>query len=107
MAVEDYRLPTGQSVFTDDRRVTGALPVAFRRSDHAHALISSISTSQAAAVPGIVAVLTARNLVGLVTSARAASLMKDYRPTELYRQPSGRSAMSGSPLPRRWLGAVT
>ena len=43
--VEDPRLLTGQGAFTADRLVPGALHVAFRRSDHAHALISGISTS--------------------------------------------------------------
>jgi carbon-monoxide dehydrogenase large subunit len=43
--VEDPRLLTGQGSFTADRIVPGALHVAFRRSDHAHALIASISTS--------------------------------------------------------------
>ena len=37
--VEDRRLLTGQGMFTADRIVPGALHVAFRRSDHAHALI--------------------------------------------------------------------
>ena len=46
--VEDRRLLTGQGVFTDDRIIPGALHVAFRRSDHAHALISSISIAAAA-----------------------------------------------------------
>jgi hypothetical protein len=37
--VEDPRLLTGLGTFTDDRIVAGALHVALRRSDHAHALI--------------------------------------------------------------------
>src|SRR5580692_10344016 len=40
--VEDPRLLIGQGSFTADRIVPGALHVAFRRSDHAHALIASI-----------------------------------------------------------------
>jgi carbon-monoxide dehydrogenase large subunit len=50
-------LLTGQGSFTADRIVPGALHVAFRRSDHAHALIASISTSAAAEVPGVFATL--------------------------------------------------
>src|SRR5271166_5205956 len=34
---EDRRLLTGQGAFTADRIAPGALEVAFRRSDHAHA----------------------------------------------------------------------
>src|ERR1700732_4416168 len=58
--VEDPRLLTGQGSFTADRIVPGALHVAFRRSDHAHALIASISASAAAEVPGVFAIYTAR-----------------------------------------------
>jgi hypothetical protein len=54
--VEDPRLLTGQGSFTADRIVPGALHVAFRRSDHAHALIASISASAAAEVPGVFAI---------------------------------------------------
>src|SRR5215469_10717092 len=59
--VEDRRLLTGEGMFTADRMVPGALHVAFRRSDHAHALISRIDTSAAAEMPGIFAVYTARD----------------------------------------------
>src|SRR5580693_2926927 len=50
--VEDRRLLTGEGAFTGDRVVPGALHVAFRRSDHVHALISNISTAAAAEMPG-------------------------------------------------------
>jgi aerobic carbon-monoxide dehydrogenase large subunit len=43
--VEDRRLLTGEGAFTGDRDVLGALHIAFRRSDHPHALISEISTA--------------------------------------------------------------
>src|SRR5271166_1421917 len=49
--VEDPRLLTGQGAFTADRIVPGALQVAFRRSDHAHARISGINTAPATDMP--------------------------------------------------------
>ena len=58
--VEDPRLLTGQGAFTADHLVPGAMHVAFQRSDHAHALISSISTSTAAEMPGVFAIYTAQ-----------------------------------------------
>src|SRR5277367_4924084 len=76
--VEDRRLLTGQGAFTDDRIVPGALHVAFRRSDHAHALISSINVLAAAAMPGVFGVYTAQEFDDLVKPVRAASRMKDY-----------------------------
>src|SRR3984893_6999712 len=70
--VEDPRLLTGQGSFTADRIVPGALHVAFRRSDQSHALISSISTSAAAEMPGVFAIYTAQDLHDLVEPVRAS-----------------------------------
>jgi aerobic carbon-monoxide dehydrogenase large subunit len=82
--VEDRRLLTGQGAFTGDRIVPGALYIAFRRSDHAHALISSIGTSTAAAMPGVIGVYTARELNGLIEPVYATSRLPDYHSTALY-----------------------
>ena len=82
--VEDRRLLTGEGIFTDDRIVPGALHVAFRRSDHPHALISSINTAATEAMPGVVGVYTARELNGLVEPVYATSRMQDYHSTALY-----------------------
>ena len=51
--VEDPRLLAGQGVFTADRIVPGALHVAFRCSDHAHARISGINIAAAADMPSL------------------------------------------------------
>jgi carbon-monoxide dehydrogenase large subunit len=82
--VEDPRLLTGLGAFTDDRIVAGALHLALRRSDHAHALISGVGTAAAAAMPGVFAVYSAPDLDGLVGPARAPSRMPDYHATALY-----------------------
>jgi carbon-monoxide dehydrogenase large subunit len=63
---EDGRFLRGQGNFMDDIVVPGALEVAFVRSPVAHALIGSIDTSRAAAVPGVTAVVTAEDLDHLV-----------------------------------------
>ena len=82
--VEDRRLLTGLGTFTADRAITGALHVAFRRTDQAHALISSIGTAAAAEMPGVFAVYTAQDLQGLVEPVQAVSRLKDYHPTTFY-----------------------
>ena len=69
--VEDRRLLTGQGMFTDDRAVAGALPVAFQCSIHAHAIISHIDVGSAAEMPGVVGIYTADDLEG-VWSSRCA-----------------------------------
>jgi carbon-monoxide dehydrogenase large subunit len=82
--VEDPRLLTGQGTFADDRQIPGALHAAFRRSDHAHARIARIDAAAARALPGVVAVLTAAELDGVVGPVRATSRMRNYHATTQY-----------------------
>jgi aerobic carbon-monoxide dehydrogenase large subunit len=96
--LEDPRLLTGQGAFTDDRIVPGALHVAFRRSDHAHALISSISTAAAAEMPGVFALYTAQHLHDLVEPVRASSRLKDYHATTLYPLARDKVRYVGEPI---------
>jgi carbon-monoxide dehydrogenase large subunit len=58
LRTEDPRFLTGSATFTDDLRLPGMLHAAFLRSPHAHARITSIDTSRAKAIPGVVAVFT-------------------------------------------------
>lgn len=59
---EDTRLLTGLGIFVDDIAVPGMLHVAFARSPIARGRIRSIDTSAASEMPGVHAVLTARDL---------------------------------------------
>jgi len=59
---EDARLLTGRALFVDDVRLDGMLHVAFLRSQHAHARLSSVDASAARTRPGVVAVYTASDL---------------------------------------------
>ncbi|MDP6705984.1 MAG: xanthine dehydrogenase family protein molybdopterin-binding subunit [Alphaproteobacteria bacterium] len=81
---EDPRLLTGNGAFVDDRRLHGTLHLAFRRSDHAHARIAAIDAAEAAAMPGVVAIVTARDIEDEVQPIRATSRMPDYQATELW-----------------------
>ena len=66
--IEDPRFLTSGGVYTEDivdDRLTGACHVFFVRSPIAHARISGIDTSQAAAAPGVLAVFTAADLADL------------------------------------------
>ncbi|MGA7260853.1 MAG: xanthine dehydrogenase family protein molybdopterin-binding subunit, partial [Stellaceae bacterium] len=96
--VEDPRLLTGQGAFTADRLVPGALHVAFRRSDHAHALISGISTSAAAEMPGVFAIYTAQELDDLVEPVRALSRMGNYHATTLHPLARDKVRYVGEPV---------
>jgi len=108
--VEDPRLLAGEGAFADDRLVSGALHVAFRRSDHAHARIVSIDTAQAQAMPGVLGVFTADDLEGLVKPLVATlaheELSRDPDPSAGAPQgpPCGRGGGRGAgrrPLSRR------
>ena len=59
---EDKRFITGRGRYTDDIALKDMTHAAFVRSPHAHAKIVSINGSAALAAPGVVAVLTGRDL---------------------------------------------
>ena len=58
---------TGQALYADDLRADGMLYGKLLFSDHPHARILSIDTAEAAAAPGVKAVLTARDIPGRKT----------------------------------------
>ena len=59
---EDPPLIKGQGKYTDDMHLQGMLFAAIVRSPEANATFSSIDTSEAAAQPGVVTVLTAEDM---------------------------------------------
>jgi carbon-monoxide dehydrogenase large subunit len=58
---EDARLVTGRGNYSDDFNLPGQAYGAAVRSPHAHALIRSIDTTAARAMPGVLAVLTGQD----------------------------------------------
>ncbi len=63
---EDPRLLAGEGQFVDDMDMPNLLHAMVLRSPHAHARIVSIDVAPARQMPGVVAVLTARDLAGKV-----------------------------------------
>jgi carbon-monoxide dehydrogenase large subunit len=61
--VEDPRFITGTGTYTDDLTLPGMVHVAMVRSPYAHARIRSIDASQALALPGVLAVITGKELL--------------------------------------------
>jgi carbon-monoxide dehydrogenase large subunit len=59
---EDKRFITGAGRYVDDMVVPGMKHAAFVRSPHAHAEIQSIDVSAAKAMPGVIGVLTGREI---------------------------------------------
>ena len=60
--LEDPAILAGRGRYVDDLSLPGMLEVAFVRSSEAHARIRSIDTQAALSVPGVFAILTAREL---------------------------------------------
>lgn len=80
---EDAALLTGHGRFIDDIDLAGQLHASFLRSPYGHARIGTVDTQEAAAMPGVVAVLTGADLaadgVGLL-QAPASPVGKDGTP---------------------------
>ena len=63
--LEDPTLLTGEGKYVDDLVETGMLYVALVRSSVAHGTIRSVDVSEAASMPGVVAVFHAGNDLGM------------------------------------------
>ena len=59
---EDFRLLTGKGCYSDDVNLAGQAYAVMVRSPHAHARIRSIDKTVAEKAPGVLAVLTGRDL---------------------------------------------
>ncbi|HVI66858.1 MAG TPA: molybdopterin cofactor-binding domain-containing protein, partial [Bradyrhizobium sp.] len=60
---EDKRFITGKGRYVDDIKLVGMTHAQFVRSPHAHARVKSIDSSAAMKMPGVLAVLTGKELV--------------------------------------------
>ena len=63
---EDTALVTGQGSFINDIVLPGMLYAAVLRSDFAHAEVKSLDVTDARALPGVAAVLTASDIAGVI-----------------------------------------
>jgi carbon-monoxide dehydrogenase large subunit len=79
--LEDPRLMTGRGRYLDDLRLHGLLHAAFVRSPHAHAVLSSVDVGAALARPGVAAVLTGRDVAGVVAPLTARLDTPGFVPT--------------------------
>ena len=65
---EDRRLVTGAGRYVDDHRVPGLVHLALVRSPHAHARVIRIDAAAALRLPGVLAILTVRDVPELAAS---------------------------------------
>jgi carbon-monoxide dehydrogenase large subunit len=101
---EDYRFITGKGHYTDDINRPGQAYAFFVRSPHAHATIKSIDSKAAAAMPGVLAVLTGAELAGDKIGNLICGWMihsKDGSPMKMAPHPAlavGKACYVGDPV---------
>ena len=78
---EDPRMLTGDGNYVADIKRHGMVHIAFRRSDHAHARITSLDAEAARTLPGVIAVYTGEDIALLANPYQATSRMKNYQAT--------------------------
>src|SRR6266849_7551696 len=76
---KDPRLIQGISHSADDIHLEDMHYMAVVRSPHAHAIIRSIDTSKARTAPGVVAVLTAEDVRGVIGNVPCAAQIPDMK----------------------------
>src|SRR6266851_788186 len=86
---EDPRFITGKGNYTDDLKLAGMTHAVFVRSPHANAKIRKIDTAKASKAPGVVAIFTGKDMVG-VNSLPCGWLLPSVTSTE-------KAAAKGSP----------
>jgi carbon-monoxide dehydrogenase large subunit len=101
---EDHRFITGKGHYTDDIDRPGQAYAFFVRSPHAHATIKSIDSKAAAAMPGVLAVLTGAELAGDKIGNLICGWMihsKDGSPMKMAPHPAlavGKACYVGDPV---------
>ena len=101
---EDHRFITGKGHYTDDFNRPGQTYAFFVRSPHAHATIKSIDTKAAAAMPGVLAVLTGAELAADKIGNLICGWMihsKDGSPMKMAPHPAlavGKACYVGDPM---------
>ncbi|RDD60620.1 xanthine dehydrogenase family protein molybdopterin-binding subunit [Ferruginivarius sediminum] len=93
---EDRRFVIGKGRFTDDISVPGMLHAAFVRSPHAHARIRSIDTEAALKLPGVVAVITGRELAEFTSPF--VCQQEGAAPMEMDALPVDKARFAGDPV---------
>jgi len=94
----DDRLITGTAAFLDDIRVPGLLHLALVRSPLAHALIRDVDSATALALPGVVAVVTGRELASWVSPLSSPPELLPDRRLKRYPLAVDRARFVGDPV---------
>lgn len=95
---EDDRLLKGSARFLDDIEIPRALHATFVRSPHGHARIVAIDIEEARRAPGVLAVVTGRELASWTTKLRMAPPIDGLLPVEMTTLPIDKVRFQGDPV---------
>lgn len=98
--LEDARFLTGAATYVEDVNLPGQAWSVFIRSPHAHAMIDTIDTTTAAAMPGVVGIYTYPDIVdlGLLPCATSVATVAPMRVPPRPALANGRVRFVGDPV---------
>jgi len=96
--VEDRRFLLGCGAYVADYLPQATLHVAFLRSAHAHARILAIDAAAARAVPGVITIVTGKEMAALARPMVAASTLPGYKVTPIPALAAGVVRYVGEPI---------
>jgi aerobic carbon-monoxide dehydrogenase large subunit len=82
--LEDPRLVTGNGSFIDDLRLPNMLYAQVLRSPHAHARIRGVESAAACRIPGVVTVLTDRDIAGVLPGLPTRAMAGEWQVNEVH-----------------------
>src|SRR4029453_316069 len=95
---EDPRLIQGPGHYVDDIKLVDTLSVAFLRSPHAHAKITSIDVEDARKAPGVLAVYTGADVEGKVGPVPCAAALEGLKVPRYPVLAQGKVIFVGQPI---------
>ncbi|MFT5486699.1 MAG: carbon-monoxide dehydrogenase large subunit [Paracoccaceae bacterium] len=96
---EDVRLLTGQGRFSDDWSIDGQAYMAVVRSSHAHAILRSIETTDASAMPGVLGIYTGAACAADGLSQIPHSPLPSTKHDQKLHGPGGTAPFIGNHMP--------
>jgi carbon-monoxide dehydrogenase large subunit len=95
---EDPALLRGQARYIGDLKVPGLLTVAFLRSPHPHARLLEVDVREAAALPGVAAIVTGADVAATTRPIRARLDDAGYKETSWPPLAVGKTRFVGEPV---------
>jgi carbon-monoxide dehydrogenase large subunit len=95
---EDLRLLTGRGCFIDDIKLEKMLIIRFLRSPYAHAKIKKIDVGDVQKSPGIIKILTGRDIVKFIKPLESRMKFPGLKPIKFYPLAVDKVTFEGEPV---------